>query len=65
MTLASTVVGSRVFKWSNIAFQYMRSFTFQPRPSKLSNCLCPNWLNIASKSCMTLASTVVGSRVFK
>ena len=49
MTLASTVAKSCVFKWSNIAFQYTRSLTDQPRPSKFSNCLCLNRLNINSK----------------
>ena len=32
-----------------IAFQYIRSLTDQPRPSKLSNCLCLNRLNTTSK----------------
>ena len=49
MTLISTVVENRVFKGSNIAFQCMGSFTDQHRPSKLSNCLCLNMLNITSK----------------
>ena len=49
MNLASTVVEGRVFKWSNIAFQYMRFLTDQPRPSKLSSCFCLHRLNIISK----------------
>ena len=49
MALASTVVESRVFKWSNIEFQCMGSLTDQPRPSKLSICLCIYWLNITNK----------------
>ena len=49
MTLASTLVESHVFKGSNIAFQYKRSLTDQPRPSKFSNCLCLNRSNITSK----------------
>ena len=49
MNLASTVVESRVFKGSNTAFQCMRYLTDQPRPSKLSDCLCFNRLNTTSK----------------
>ena len=49
MNLASTVVESRVFKGLNKAFQYIWPYTDQPRPSKLSNCLCLNRLNITSK----------------
>ena len=49
MILASTVVEIRVVKGSYIAFQYTRSLTDQPRPSKLSNCLCLNRSNITSK----------------
>ena len=49
MTFASMVVEIRVFKGSNIAFQYTRFLTDQPRPSKLSNCLCLNRLNITSR----------------
>ena len=59
MTLASTVVESRVFKWSNIAFQYTRYFTDQPRPSVFIS------IDQALLVSMTLASTVVESRVFK
>ena len=49
MALASMVVERRVITGSKIAFQYMRSLTDQPRPSKLSNCLCLNRSNISSK----------------
>ena len=63
MILASTVVEIRVVKGSYIAFQYTRSLTDQPRPSKLSNCLCLNRSNITSKYDFGINS--VTSRVFK
>ena len=48
MALASTVVESRLFKESNIAFQYLRYSTDQHDQAN-SICLCLNRLNIFSK----------------